>query len=426
MSIAQNDTDPMVVEFQDGFIWPYFIITTSVLDRVGLSLSSAVSLNLYRPRMKLWTCISVGHVVHLSINDTRIFLKPSNVHFCNELQIHTSIMPFIYRMDVTAERAHMKSRMELQHLERAYASLTATPNSKRGLSPTLAEASPLPKRRAAERISVVSIVQPHSAAATRVNWRKNRNDSKRGMPMIDLSSDVEEDTDEDDPLSSPLQHHSRTPHSLSSLIQQPSATSLQPSVTSLQPSATSPLPSATALQASVTSLQPSATALQPSVTSLQPSVTFLRSLATSLQPLVTSPTPIIQTEPFENVPIAFGRAKAAWPGQRSVNDIVIGFTSVDKLSHQQGYTVSKAFEEVFDIKFPGTTFYEHRDRWNSACQDDRDAAQASNPPWLSFAETQPTSRAVVKAARRRRQRMLRRTVEDTPGSFPAEDELEFV
>ena len=108
MSIAQNNTDPMVVEFQDGFIWPYFIINTSVLDRVSLSLSLAVSLNLYRPCMKLWTCISVDHIIHLSINNKNIFLKPSNVHFCNELQIHTSIMPFISRMDVTAERAHMK------------------------------------------------------------------------------------------------------------------------------------------------------------------------------------------------------------------------------------------------------------------------------------------------------------------------------
>jgi hypothetical protein len=144
-------------------------------------------------------------------------------------------------------------------------------------------------------------------------------------------------------------------------------------------------------------------------------------LATSLHT-----TPIIQTEPFENVLIAFGRAKAAWPGQRSVNDIVIGFTSVDKLSRQQGYTVSKAFEEVFDIKFPGTTCYEHQDHWNSVCQDNHDAAQASNPPWLSFAETHPTSRAVVKAAQRCRQRMLRCTVENTPGSSLAEDEFEFV
>ena len=105
-----------------------------------------------------------------------IFLKPSNVHFCNELQIHTSVMPFISRMDVTAERAHMKSRMELQHLEHAYASLTATPNSKCGLSPTLAEPSPPPKHCAAEHISVVSIVQPRSVAATRVKWCKNHND----------------------------------------------------------------------------------------------------------------------------------------------------------------------------------------------------------------------------------------------------------
>ena len=354
MSIAQDDSDPTVVEFQDGFIWPYFKIDAPVLERLGLgSLPPTVSLNLYRPHMRLWTGILVNHIIHLTINNTCIFLKPSNVQSCKDLQVHTSGMPFISRIDVTAERAHMKSWMELQCLEHAYASLAATPNSKRGLSPTWsALASPPLKRCAAGHIPFVPIVQPRSAAATRVKWHKKAN-----IMNLPVESDLDDNTDEPDLFSSPLQRHSGTP--LFSPLIQPSM-------------ATLPQPSATPLQA-------------------------------LLAPL---PTPIIQTEPLDDIPIHFGRTKAIWPGQRSVNDIVRGFTSVDKLSCQQGYTVSKAFEEVFDVKFPGTTFYKHRCRWNSASQEDRNMAQTSNQSWISFAETHPTSHAAAKAARKRQQRML--------------------
>ena len=362
-SAAQNDTDPIVVEFQDGFIWPYFIISASALARVGLgSLPPTVSLNLYRPHMRLWTGISVDHIVHLTINNTRIFLKPSNVQSCQDLQVHTSMNPFITRMDVTAERAHMKSRMELQNLERAYAVLAATPNSKRRLSPTSTEpASPPLKRRAAKQISVVPIAQPCSAAATRIKRRRTGNVIKKDTSIITLGSDSEYDTDESDPFSSPLRHHSETP----SLVQQSSVTSLQPFVI----------------------------------------------------PLQASPAP---DEPFEDIP----GAKVTWPGQLSVNDIVVGFTSIDTLSRRPGFTVSKAFEKVFGAKFPGTKFYEHRNRWNSASQDDRDAAQVSNLSWVSFAETHPTSRATVKATRKRQLRLLRQTVDGTPEL--SQDGIEFV
>jgi len=66
--LPQDNKDPFVVELQDGFMWPYFILETKVLCRVGLdSLPPFVSLNLYRPQLNMWTTISIDHIVpHLS------------------------------------------------------------------------------------------------------------------------------------------------------------------------------------------------------------------------------------------------------------------------------------------------------------------------------------------------------------------------
>jgi len=54
-----DNKDPLVVEFQEGFVWPYFILDTNVLRRVGLdSLPPFVNLNLYRPQLNMWTSSS--------------------------------------------------------------------------------------------------------------------------------------------------------------------------------------------------------------------------------------------------------------------------------------------------------------------------------------------------------------------------------
>jgi hypothetical protein len=138
-------------------------------------------------------------------------------------------------------------------------------------------------------------------------------------------------------------------------------------------------------------------------------------------------SPIQQSPPTisspDNTPVIFGRRKAAWPGGRSVNNIVAGFSKIDELASQLGYTVSKAFE---GMKFPRTTFYEHRDRWNSASPTDRDTAQASDLPWTSFAGTHPTSHSAEKAARKRQQRLLHRATEHSPRLSPEQevDEIE--
>jgi hypothetical protein len=331
----QDNKDPLVVEFQDGFVWPYFVLDANVLRQVGLdSLPPFVSLNLYRPQLNMWTTISIDHVVHLTSDSTRVFLKPSTINRCKDLHRYTSALPSISRINVTAERAYMKSRSEQERLEQAYAALATQP-TKHNLSPGSANVLSPKRPRFAETIQVAPITHPHPRSRTNVVKRK-----KDVLVIYGSDSEAEDPA----PFSSPIQ---RSP------------------------------------------------------------------------PTISSP---------DDTPIIFGRRKAAWPGGRSVNDIVAGFSKIDELASQPGYTVSMAFEEHFNMKFPKTTFYEHRDRWNSASPTDRDTAQASDISWTSFAETHPTSHAAEKAARKRRQRLLRRATEPSPclSQDHEADEIEYV
>ncbi len=336
-----------MVEFQDGFIWPLFDINNTVLTRIGLgALPPNVDINLFRPHLNLWTVIPLDHVIQLTPENTRIFLKPSNVDFCKNLVVLTSeIRDLIGRIDVKHERAYMKSRLRQEELEHA---LAAAASAKRSLSFDSVIVHPPPPKRFCKTttpILVPQLVKDQSAAMTRIKKRKKTStiyiySSSDDQPASKSDAlDDSEDTDGPEPFSSPLRRG----------------------------------------------------------TSSQKPFTPSRS------------------------------AKALWPGERSIKEVVEGFIQVDDLSKQPDYTVTKAFEEHFGMKFSSSTFYEHRDRWNNASQEDRDAGLASNQSWASFVSRHPFSRASVKAARKRQQKHLRRHFTPNQTSLAnAEDDIEFV
>jgi len=145
-------------------------------------------------------------------------------------------------------------------------------------------------------------------------------------------------------------------------------------------------------------------------------------------PLRRPCTPVIKTEPSDieirptpscqtpSQPTLSG--KALWPGKLSIKEVIKGFIKIEEWSRRPNYTVAKAFEHHFGIRFPSSTFYEHRDCWNHASQKDCDAAVAStgNKSWASFAETHPTSRAATKAAHKRQQKLFQQAqLEDEVG-----------
>lgn len=270
----------------------------------------------------MWTAISIEHVIHLPSDNTRVFLKPSTINKCKDLHNHTSTIPSIRRINVTAERAYLKSRKEQERLERVCAAL-ATPKAKRSLSPLSATAPPPKRFHPVETMQVTVPSRPLSRSSTVI---------KRKTDVLSIHGSDSEDEDPE-PCSSPLQRH--------------------------------------------------------------------------------TPSLVRTTDSDDDTPILFGRPKAAWPGARSVNEIVAGFSEIDRLSSLPEYTVTKAFEEYFNTRFPSTTFYEHRRRWNSASPTDRDTAQASNMTWASFAATHPATRAAEKAARKRRQRLLRQVTDSS-------------
>jgi hypothetical protein len=65
--------EPTVVEIQDGFTWPHFIIGRSALNDLDFE-SDVSSIQLYRTSLGAWTRVKEGHIIPVEEND-RVFLK---------------------------------------------------------------------------------------------------------------------------------------------------------------------------------------------------------------------------------------------------------------------------------------------------------------------------------------------------------------
>ncbi|KAG5651945.1 hypothetical protein H0H81_006829 [Sphagnurus paluster] len=81
----KNNAPPIVVEFQDKFTWPHFVLNDDVL--VDLELAPAKAIQLYRPSLGLWVKIKTGHV--LDVNDNiPVLVKSMDVTACIDFSRH--------------------------------------------------------------------------------------------------------------------------------------------------------------------------------------------------------------------------------------------------------------------------------------------------------------------------------------------------
>jgi len=72
-------------------------------------------------------------------------------------------------------------------------------------------------------------------------------------------------------------------------------------------------------------------------------------------------------------------------------------------------TIARVFESHVFQTFKPSTFYDTRDRWNTASQEDRDAFEnyehTDEGLWSAFASRVPMKNATVRAARQRQTRL---------------------
>jgi hypothetical protein len=101
------------MEFQDGYTWPHFVISRSVLDDLEFD-QDVMAIHLYRTSLGTWTKIKEGHVVEVRHEHDRIFLKLPSVVKCVDLDRHVTInqqgAPH-FRNHLPRERAHIRNKI---------------------------------------------------------------------------------------------------------------------------------------------------------------------------------------------------------------------------------------------------------------------------------------------------------------------------
>lgn len=117
----QDDTNPTVIEIQEGFTWPHFVLDDKVLTLVGLTATSVdEQFNIFCTSLGIWTVISRGHVLEVAENN-QVFIKSLSVLDCKDLVQHTlpTIASCRSRLNVTSERAYTRHQFIRAELDKA-------------------------------------------------------------------------------------------------------------------------------------------------------------------------------------------------------------------------------------------------------------------------------------------------------------------
>jgi hypothetical protein len=104
---TETDVEPTIIEYQDKFIWPHFILTRSVLNDLDFRSDSTTVL-LHRPSLGTWTRVREGHVI-LVDTQNRIFLRDVGVkQALNFDQLIKEQKPLHFRSNLPHERSSVR------------------------------------------------------------------------------------------------------------------------------------------------------------------------------------------------------------------------------------------------------------------------------------------------------------------------------
>ncbi|KAF8230069.1 hypothetical protein L208DRAFT_1157615, partial [Tricholoma matsutake] len=81
---TKDNEPPTVQELQEGFMWPYLVLSGNVLSDLGLN---GLHVQLYQWDLSTWLNIKVGHQITVKEGDC-IFLKARNVKSYQDFDEH--------------------------------------------------------------------------------------------------------------------------------------------------------------------------------------------------------------------------------------------------------------------------------------------------------------------------------------------------
>lgn len=192
--IVQDNEPPTIQEFQDGFTWPYFVLSQSVLSDVGLSPPLIVQQ--YRAGLGTWLNVKAGHVIMVAEGD-RIFLKASQVKRYPDFDTHlnmgakSNLIHLRYnlpskRADVRKKILKQKTAMLNHTTSKSLARLSTSPENDDSTPPPpsrlMNKTKPLSHRKTAS-----SMAPSHESVAS--SSRRTTNISHEVVELTDESDD---------------------------------------------------------------------------------------------------------------------------------------------------------------------------------------------------------------------------------------------
>jgi hypothetical protein len=323
--LHQDDAEPTVCEFQDGFQFPHFIVTPSIvkeleLDRV-VSSDEGTRIYYFRHDIHTWTKIPVGHVVNVK-NGESVFLKAPGVINCLNFD------EILHNTTITKPKAQFHMRNNLPQ-ERAY---VRQAYKDRLLVKPIDKLKQLSKQHYPRNnsISTQDSLSDSDNNSLRIASPSQSQAIKRHSPPIEISSDSDSGI---------------------IFIKEEDQAAGRPSI---KKEKLMPKPK----------VQPCARPI------------FLKRRRS------TSPSIDGSSNPSS------GEDTVKWPGDFYAVDIVRGFEKCEGASRSSKKKVAVIFEGQFGVPFKKSTYYLNRERWLKAPQVSRDKVLAAGRThkglWTAF------------------------------------------
>ncbi|KAJ7599945.1 hypothetical protein C8J56DRAFT_1072663 [Mycena floridula] len=374
----ENGADPEETAIQDGFSWPDFLLTPSILADIGLD--NVKHFSFYRISTMTWVNIKPGHSLNVASHST-ILLRKLDVTDCKDLEQRISSL-------LDSNTSHPKNSRSTNMWD------------------TLGR-----QRAAVEAGRVSNMLQGQSGG----NRKRQATNSSSPPTKPTVAKKAKKKAKAPSPPSLPERFTASPSPSLMTMTLD--LTSLDPVdfVPQLAPS--HPRPSSTSTVISVSSSSPSPV---PPVVRTWVKLECLStplsiSSSSSHQSSHSSRSSIDASDKENAVPARYTPkplGTASWPGDFYVVDIIDFFDKAKQKKRRQGQPIHKLFTAHFNKPWTNSTFYDNRGRWEKASQGARDQALQAGLSqaglWSAFAAENPLANVKVNTASKQASRQRKK------------------
>ncbi|KAG6915505.1 hypothetical protein DXG01_011153 [Tephrocybe rancida] len=371
---GQDGVESTVYEFQEGFVWPHFVITESVISLLDFATETS-QVKIYNCSICMWTKILLGHVVELWDNE-QVLLKAIHVTDCLDLDnvLARTLRPSMPNItNIATERAFVRD---------AYKHSQNTPKSHVSDAEDLGsdyEACPVLPAKKTQSRSTHSRSRSHSHTRTHTHNSQGDNSDDQAHPIRPAMKAHSCTRVSDDEAHLPVHVRSGRRKSLPTIQTE----DLQPSI-KLEPNEVIVISNS-----SSDNIKQEATQTPKNK---QPYCKFTPENSSTISSSSDSPSISTTSSSASHTSFSFDCCEAKhgihtrhWPDSFTIPDIVDGFSACTK-ARKQHQSVADIFERKFGVEFHSSTYYAHRKKWREVSEHTQLKFNVIDKTWPEFLE----------------------------------------